>query len=73
MVCVEATVGSPFHKTRMSSVSKPGVSRQRLAAISPVVYICAIPGDSSKFAAVNLLPQQFCASSSQSCSPVVSV
>jgi hypothetical protein len=41
-------VGVPFQKTRMSSVSTPGFSRQSWAAISPVVYIWATPGASSR-------------------------
>ena len=32
----------------MSSVSRPGVSSAMFAAISPVVYICAMPGESSR-------------------------
>ena len=46
MVRVDAIVGRPFQNTRMSSVSRPGVSRHSPAAISPVVYICATPGAS---------------------------
>ena len=45
MVCVDAMVGLPPQNTAMSSVSRPGVSRHSCAAISPVVYICAMPGD----------------------------
>jgi len=32
----------------MSRVSRPGFSRQMFAAISPVVYICATLGASSR-------------------------
>ena len=73
MVCVDAMVGLPPQNTAMSSVSRPGVSRQICAAISPVVYICARPGESSRPALANFSP--YCSSSviSQSCSPVVSV
>ena len=73
MVCVDAIVGLPPQNTAMSSVSSPGVSRHSCAAISPVVYMCARPGDSSRPAAANWAP--YCSSSviSQSCSPVVSV
>jgi hypothetical protein len=72
MVWVDAYVGNPFHSTRMSRVSRPGVSRQMFAAISPVVYICATPGERSSPSAMNLSLHLLCASSIQSCSPVVS-
>ena len=72
MVRVEATVGVPFQKTRMSSVSTPGFSRQSWAAISPVVYIWAMPGASSRpFSAIRW-PYSSSQTISQSCSPVVS-
>ncbi len=45
MVWVEAIVGLPPQNTAMSRVSRPGCSRHSSAAISPVVYICAMPGE----------------------------
>ncbi len=44
IVWVDAMVGLPPQNTAMSRVSRPGVSRQIWAAISPVVYIWAMPG-----------------------------
>ena len=44
IVSVEATVGEPFQNTAMSSVSRPGVSRQMLAAISPSRVHLGDPG-----------------------------
>src|SRR5258708_39556667 len=58
IVCVEAYVGNPFHSTRMSSVSRPGVSRHTFAAISPVVYICATLGASSNPAKVKAVVEK---------------
>ena len=43
------------------------------AAISPVVYICAMPGDSNRFCLANSAPYRASASIIQSCSPLVSV
>ena len=73
IVRVEAMVGLPPQNTAMSSVSRPGVSRHSWAAISPVVYICAMPGDSSRPAAAKSAPYLSSQVISQSCSPVVSV
>ena len=70
---MEAIVGLPPQNTAMSRVSRPGFSRQSCAAISPVVYICAMPGERSRPAAAKSAP--YCSSQviSQSCSPVVSM
>jgi hypothetical protein len=73
MVWVDAMVGLPPQNTAMSSVSRPGVSRHSCAAISPVVYICARPGDSSRPALAKAAPYSCSSVMSQSCSPVVSV
>ena len=74
MVAVDATVGTPFQNTSMSSVSSPGsVSRAICAAISPVAYIWATPGESSSPAAANSAPYFSSHWITQSCSPVVSV
>jgi hypothetical protein len=73
MVAVDATVGTPFQNTVMSSVSMPGVSRAIWAAISPVVYIWATPGASSRPREAISAPYFSSASMSQSCSPVESV
>ena len=38
-------------------MSRPGVSRRCCAAISPVVYICAMPGESSSPLSANVVPK----------------
>ncbi len=73
MVSVEATVGLPPQNTAMSRVSRPGFSRQSWAAISPVVYICAMPGESSRPFCGEVAPYSSSQVISQSCSPVVSM
>jgi hypothetical protein len=74
MVAVDASVGAPFQKTSMSSVWRPGsCSRAIWAAISPVVYIWATPGDRTRPALANSCPYFSSHSIIQSCSPVVSV
>ena len=69
---MEATVGVPFQKTRMSRVSTPGFSRHSWAAISLVVYIWAMPGASSRPLSAIRAPYSSSQAISQSCSPVVS-
>ena len=69
---MEATVGVPFQKTRTSSVSTPGLSRQSWAAISLVVYIWAMPGARRRFFSAIRWLYSSSQTISQSCSPVVS-